>query len=65
MKSNFELKAAIIRRFGSQVNFCRETGMMENRVSRLISGRVSASPEEKDLISQKLECEIAEILPKD
>lgn len=64
MDTNFELKAAIIRRFGSQVAFCKEVGFIrELRLSRLINGRAIATPEEKNLISQKLGCELSEIFP--
>lgn len=63
MNQNFELKAAIIRRFGSQVIFCREVSMREIRLSRLINGRAVPTTEEKTLISQKLSISVDEIFP--
>lgn len=54
MKSNPELKVAIIIRFGSQVRFARETNISELRISQIIHGRVAVSNIERKIISEKL-----------
>jgi hypothetical protein len=61
---NFELKALIIRKFGSQVVFSRVVGLAEDRVSRFIHGRTTPTDEEKRNIARKLGVSTDEIFPE-
>ena len=63
MKSNPELKVAIIIRFGSQVRFARETNISELRISQIIHGRVAVSNIERKIISEKLGIPENEVFP--
>jgi len=45
---NLELKAEIIRRFGSQVNFAMAIKEDESFVSRIINGRRTLKAEDKE-----------------
>jgi DNA-binding transcriptional regulator YdaS (Cro superfamily) len=52
--TNRLLKAKIIERFGSQVDFARLLGISEDRLSKYIHGRLHPSEEEQLMIAQKL-----------
>ena len=51
---NWELKIAIIRKFGTQTEFAREVGLREDRISRIIQGRMYPTEYDKEIISAKL-----------
>jgi hypothetical protein len=51
---NRKLKAKIIEVYGTQVDFARLINWSEDRVSRVIHGRVIPGEDEKRLISRKL-----------
>lgn len=51
---NLELKIRIIRKFGTQTDFARVVGVREDKLSRLINGRVYPTEWEKEIIAQKL-----------
>lgn len=61
--ANLELKALIIRRFGTQVDFSRIVGLREDRISKLIHGRAKATGEECTVIAKKLGVTVQELFP--
>lgn len=63
--ANLILKAAIIRRFGSQLHFAKAVGIGELRVSKIIHNRAHATPEEVQAIARMLELPPGEIFPKE
>jgi transcriptional regulator with XRE-family HTH domain len=60
---NYILKARIIERFGSQVDFARLLGISEDRLSRVIHGRIMPKENERDLIARKLGVPMTELFP--
>ncbi len=58
---NFELKAAIVRKFGSQADFAREIGVREERISRAIYGRCRLTQEEAEKMAKGLGINASEI----
>jgi len=61
---NRKLKAKIIEVYGSQVDFARLLNWSEDRLSRVIHGRVLPRDEEKNMISRKLGVPESEIFPQ-
>lgn len=53
-KINNELKAQIIRKFSTITAFARAIGARDDRVSKIIHGRIIPSDRERKLISRKL-----------
>ncbi len=51
---NFQLKARIIAQYESQMNFARILGISEDRLSKMIHGRVRPRQAERDLICREL-----------
>ena len=51
---NIELKIALIRRFGSQVNAGDELGLVESLVSKLVRGRRDPTPKQRTLFKNVL-----------
>jgi hypothetical protein len=51
---NFRLKGRIIEKFGCQYDFARLVGISEDRLSKLIHGRLTPHETEKQVIAQKL-----------
>jgi transcriptional regulator with XRE-family HTH domain len=51
---NLVLKARIIERFGTQTDFARLLGMSEDRLSKLIHGRLKPREDERKTIARKL-----------
>jgi transcriptional regulator with XRE-family HTH domain len=51
---NLMLKAKIIVKFGSQSEFCRALGIREDRLSKIIHGRIDPSAQERKTIAKKL-----------
>jgi transcriptional regulator with XRE-family HTH domain len=51
---NLRLKFAILERFLRQADFCREAGLREDRLSRIINGRSDPTETERRLIIEKL-----------
>jgi predicted transcriptional regulator len=49
---NRELKAEVIRKYGSQVNFSEATGIPASELSRIINGRKSPSDAEKQVLDR-------------
>ena len=47
---NLRLKFAILEKFPRQADFCRESGLREDRLSRLVNGRSDPTEAEKRLI---------------
>ena len=60
---NRELKARIIRAFGTQMDFARLLGISEDRMSRIIHGRVTPKELERKAIAEKLNASEAELFP--
>jgi len=54
---NKQLKARIIERFGSQADFAERVMVDESKVSRIIRGRRSLSPEDVRRWSKALGCD--------
>ena len=52
--ANFELKAAIIRRYGSQIVAARELGISTTHLSHLVQGHDVPRPGEEEILRQKL-----------
>lgn len=52
--NNLRLKFAILERFARQADFCRESGLRDDRLSRLVNGRSDPTEAEKRLIAEKL-----------
>jgi transcriptional regulator with XRE-family HTH domain len=63
MVANLKLKFAILERFSRQADFCREAGMREDRLSRLVTGRSTPTESEKRVISDTLGITLNEIFP--
>ncbi len=51
---NYSLKVEILKRFSRQVDFCREAGIREDRLSRIVCGRSIPTEDERRLIAGKL-----------
>ena len=51
---NFELKEAIIRRYGTQTEAAKDFGMKETRLSRLIRGHDLPWRDEAQILRKKL-----------
>ena len=60
-KINLDLKAAIVRNFGSQANFAQEIDVDESMVSRVIRGRKKLTRDEKAKWCERLSCETAQV----
>jgi hypothetical protein len=58
------IKPRIYERYRTIGDFAREAGIGENRVSKIITGRVQPKPEEIRIISEKLEIDRLEISPE-
>jgi hypothetical protein len=62
---NYSLKAKIIEKFGTQFEFCEVLGIREDRLSKLIHGRISPNVHERRTIPEKLGVSEDEIWPVD
>lgn len=51
---NLHLKAALVKRFGSQVEAANRIGIRENRLSYLIRGHVLPTEQERRALEQAL-----------
>jgi len=60
---NRRLKFAVLERFRHQYEFCQKVGIREDRFSKLISGRISPTEDEKKIIAQELGVEPDAIFP--
>jgi DNA-binding transcriptional regulator YdaS (Cro superfamily) len=60
---NRQLKAEIVLLFGRQADFSRLLGISEDRLSKIIHGRLAPRATEKKTIAAKLNCNEAEIFP--
>jgi len=60
---NLILKAKIIEKIGSQTVFARLLGVTEDRLSKIIHGRLSPQETERKLIAQKLGVPEGELFP--
>ena len=54
MNVNLELKVALIRRFGSQVEAARLIGIREIRLSDIVRGHVKPSEREREALEEAL-----------
>lgn len=61
--TNRFLKAKIIERIGTQTDFARLVGLSEDRLSKIICGRLSPRESERQLIARKLGVPESEIFP--
>jgi len=60
---NLKLKSVIILKFGTQFDFSRVVGLREDRISKLIHGRVIPTQDEKEIIGRALGVNLDEIFP--
>jgi plasmid maintenance system antidote protein VapI len=51
---NLNLKAELIRRFGSQVEAAKALGFRENRISRIVRGHSPPTPRERQALEEAL-----------
>jgi len=51
---NFELKKAILKKYGTQRKFSKVIGISESQISQIVKGRINPTPVEKQLISKLL-----------
>jgi len=58
---NRKLKASIVISFGTIAEASRQTGIREDRLSRIIHRTVNARPEEKRVLAWHLQKPIAEL----
>ena len=49
-RENFELKAELVRRYGTQSRAARELGLSETRLSRIIRGYREPAGREREII---------------
>ncbi len=54
MKINWQLKAALVREFGSQVEAARKLGIREAKLSYIVRGHVQPSKVEREALEGKL-----------
>ena len=54
MALNLELKIALIRRFGSQVEASQQLGIRESKLSYIIRGHVQPTEREREALEGKL-----------
>lgn len=54
--TNYELKAKIIRAYGSQLAFAKKIGLGELFVSQVINSRRKLTPEEQKAWAKALKC---------
>ena len=64
MEVNNDLKAEIIRRFGSQVVGADEMGIRENRLSYIIRGHAVPTEYEREALESALGPTVRELLKK-
>ena len=60
---NYSLKAKIIEKFGTQYEFSEILGIREDRLSKLIHGRIAPNAKERQTIPEKLGVSEGEIWP--
>jgi len=60
---NYSLKARIIEKFGTQFEFSEILGIREDRLSKLIQGRIAPNAHERQAIPEKLGVSEDEIWP--
>ena len=54
MMVNLNLKADLIKRFGTQVEAARAMGIRENRLSYIIRGHIQPSKAEREALEQAM-----------
>jgi DNA-binding transcriptional regulator YdaS (Cro superfamily) len=60
-KRNWALKARIVERYGSQVNFSPVVKMHPTKLNMIINGHRPASPEDAKSIAQALGTDVREL----
>lgn len=60
---NNKLKAKIIEKYGTQVDFALKNGTDETFVSKIIRGRRQLDPEKQFIWAKALACKTADIFP--
>jgi len=63
-RPNYELKGLIIAKYGTLFRGAQDFGLREDRLSRIVHGRVHPSDSEKRRISLKLQRQISELFPE-
>ena len=59
MSLNLDLKAELIKRFGSQVQASRQMGIRENRLSYIIRGHIAPTKRERLALERSLGPKVA------
>ncbi len=54
MRINRDLRSALVKRFGKQVQAAREMGIRENRLSYIVRGRTEPSAREREALEGAL-----------
>ena len=54
MSIKWNLKSALVERFGSQVEAAKATGIRENRMSYIVRGHIQPSERERKALEQAL-----------
>ncbi len=54
MPINWDLKSALVERFGSQIEAARELGIRESRLSYIVRGHVKPSERERKALEASL-----------
>jgi hypothetical protein len=54
MEINWDLKLALVKRFGSQINASRRLGIREARLSYIVRGHVQPSQYERQVLAKAL-----------
>jgi len=54
MRVNLNLKAELIKRFGSEVEAAKAMGIRENRLSYIVRGHIQPSRREREALEQTL-----------
>ena len=62
---NLELKAQIVRKYGSQADFAKALRVDEPLVSRVIRGRKELAEKDAKRWAEKLGCDVGELFPVD
>jgi DNA-binding XRE family transcriptional regulator len=60
---NTKLKAKIIERYGKQIEFARAIGVSEQKVTRVVTGRLLPEKEEQAAWAKALDTTVAEVFP--
>ena len=64
MSPNWNLKMAAVEKFGSQVELAMKCGLDESKMSRIVRGRITPRPEDREKICAALGVPEVELWPE-